>query len=198
MVRNKEHDAEPPEGQDLPALDAMAPQRKPEPWVTRRCQRVGAVWKGDPPRGLPSCAGVCGVHAHDRGGRVDLRDSGDGGAGRASGSPSELRPSSAGCSRRGRGRSACRWRRWSRSEGISPISASPSGDPRPTFCPDEATADDTSGSGKTCDNPGWSSLCAFEDRGLSTRGLGGATPGPHSVLGTVGHPCACTRRTLPP
>jgi hypothetical protein len=87
--------------------------------------------KCDPPRGLLAYAGVCGARAHDRGGRVDLRGSDDDGDGRASGSPSGPRSSSAGCNRHGRGRSACRWRRSTGSEGISPASASSTGDPRP-------------------------------------------------------------------
>jgi hypothetical protein len=120
------------------------------------------AWKGDPPRGAPRCADVCGGRAHDRGGRADLQGSGDGVAGLASGSPSGPRPSSGGCNRRGPGRSVCRWRRGPGSEGISPASASSTGNPRPTVRPDKDTTDDAPGSRKTCDNPGWSSLCALK------------------------------------
>jgi hypothetical protein len=87
--------------------------------------------KCDPPRGLLAYSGACGVRAPDHGGQVDLRGSGDDGDGHASGSPSGLGPSSAGCSRRARGRSACRWRRSTGSEGISPASTSSTEDPRP-------------------------------------------------------------------
>jgi len=38
--------------------------------------------------------------------------------------------------------------------------------------PTRNTAADAPRPHKTCDNPGWSSLCAYEDRGSSTRGLG--------------------------
>jgi hypothetical protein len=38
--------------------------------------------------------------------------------------------------------------------------------------PTRNTAADAPRSTQTCDNPGWSSLCAFEDRGSSTRGSG--------------------------
>ena len=155
------------------------------------------AWKGDPPRGPPRCADVGGGRALDRGGRADLRDSDDGGGGHAEGSRSEPRRSSAGCNRRGRGRSVCRWRRGSGNEGISPVAAPSAGDPRPAVRPDEDTAADAPGSRKTCDNPGWSSLCAFEDRGSSTRGLGASTPGPHLLLGTVGHEQVCLHRALP-
>jgi hypothetical protein len=157
---------------------------------------AGPAWKGDPPRGVPRYPDACGGRAPDRGGRADLPDSGDGGDERASGSPSEPRRSSGGCSRRGPGRSACRWRRGSGSGGISPVSASSTRDPQLTVRPDEDTADDAPGSRKTCDNPGWSSLCAFEDRGSSTRGPGAPTPGPHSFLETVGHERVCTHRAL--
>ncbi len=51
--------------------------------------------------------------------------------------------------------------------------------------PTRNTAADTPRSPKTCDNPGWSSLCAYEDRGSSTRGLGALTPGPHWLRATV-------------
>ena len=158
----------------------------------------GPAWKGDPPRGLLPCAGVCGVRAPDRGGRADLRGSDDGGGGRAVGSLSGPRMSSEGCSRRGRGHSACRWRRPSRSAGISPVSASSKVFPRSTSCPNEDTADDAPRSRKTCDNPGWSSLCLFESRGSSTRGPGAFTPGPHSLLGTVGQECGSTHRSMRP
>ena len=53
--------------------------------------------------------------------------------------------------------------------------------------PTRNTAADTPRSPQTCDNPGWSSLCAFEDRGSSTRGLGALTPGPHLLRATLGH-----------
>jgi hypothetical protein len=158
----------------------------------------GPAWKGDPPRGLLPCAGVCGVRAPHLGGRVGLRGSDDGGDGRAVGSRSGPRPSSEGCSKRGHGHSACRWRRPSCSAGISPAAASPSGDPRPAVRPNEDTADDAPGSRKTCDNPGWSSLCLFESRGSSTRGPGASTPGPHSLLGTVGQECGSTHRSMRP
>ncbi len=153
------------------------------------------AWKGDPPRGPPRCADVGGGRALDRGGRADLRDSDDGGGGHAEGSRSEPRRSSAGCNRRGRGRSVCRWRRGSGNEGISPVAAPSAGDPRPAVRPDEDTAADAPGSRKTCDNPGWSSLCAFEDRGSSTRGLGASTPGPHWLLATVGQKRVRSHRT---
>ena len=52
--------------------------------------------------------------------------------------------------------------------------------------PTRNTAADTPGSPQTCDNPGRPSLCAFEDRGSSTRGLGALTPGPHLLRATVG------------
>lgn len=48
--------------------------------------------------------------------------------------------------------------------------------------PAARTTDDAPGSGKTCDNPGWSSLWVFEDGCSSTRGLGASTPGPHLLL----------------
>lgn len=51
--------------------------------------------------------------------------------------------------------------------------------------PTRNTTADPPGSPQTCDNPGWSSLCAFEDRGSSTRGLGALTPGPHLLRATV-------------
>ncbi len=38
--------------------------------------------------------------------------------------------------------------------------------------PTRNTTADAPGSPQTCHNPGWSSLCAFEDRGSSTRGPG--------------------------
>ncbi len=158
----------------------------------------GPAWKGDPPRGLLRRAGACGVRARNRGGRAGLRGSGGGGDGRVVGSRSVPRQRTEGCSRHGRGRSACRWRRQSRSAGISPVSVSSSENPRPGLRPDEDTADHAPGSRKTCDNPGWSSLCAFESRGSSTRGPGAPTPGPHSLLGTVGHKCGCTHRALQP
>jgi hypothetical protein len=154
------------------------------------------AWKGDPPRGVPCGADGGGGRVHDRGDRADLPGSGDGDGGRASGCPSGPRLRSGGCSRRGPGRSACRWRRGPGSEDISPASASSTGNPRPTVRPDKDTTDDAPGSRKTCDNPGWSSLCAFEDRGSSTRGLGAATPGPHSLLGTVGQRVVCLHRVL--
>ena len=152
--------------------------------------------KGDPPRGPPGRVGGGDGRARGRGDRVDLRGSGDDDGGRAEGSRSEPRPSSEGCSRRGRGHSACRWRRSTGSEGISLVAASPSGVPRPAVRPNEDTTDDAPGSRKTCDNPGGSSLCAYEDRGSSTRGLGASTPGPHSVLATVGHPWVCKQRRV--
>ena len=58
--------------------------------------------------------------------------------------------------------------------------------------PTRNTAADAPRSPKTCDNPGWSSLCAFEDRGSSTRGLGALTPGPHLLRATVGQTPART------
>jgi len=172
------HAVEPPGRWDRRVAVAVGP----EPWTPRHCQRMGLARKGDPPRGALQGADGGGARVLDRGDRGDLRGSGDGGGGRACSSRSGPRPSSAGCSRRVRGRSACRWRRGSGSAGISPVSASPWGDPRPAVRRDEDTTDDVPGSGKTCDNPGWSSLCAFEDRGSSTRGLGASTPGPHLLL----------------
>jgi len=172
------HAVEPPGRRDRRVAVAVGP----EPWTARRCQRTGLARKGDPPRGLLRGADGGGARVLDRGDRVALRGSGDGAGGRVCSSRSGPRPSSAGCSRRAPGRSACRWRREPGSAGISPVSASPWGDPRPTVRRNEDTTDDAPGSGKTCDNPGWSSLCAFEDRGSSTRGLGVATPGPHLLL----------------
>ncbi len=47
--------------------------------------------------------------------------------------------------------------------------------------PTRNTAADAPRSPQTCDNPGWSSLCAFEDRGSSTRGLGARYSGSSSA-----------------
>ena len=52
--------------------------------------------------------------------------------------------------------------------------------------PTRNTTADAPRSPQTCDNPGWSSLCAYEDRGSSTRGLGALTPGPHLLRATLG------------
>ena len=172
------HVVEPPGDRDRRVAVAVGPPL----WTARHCQRTGLARKGDPPRASLQGADGGGAGVHDRGDRADLPGSGDGDGGRASGCPSGPRLRSGGCSRRDPGRSACRWRRGPGSAGISPVSASPWGDPRPTVRRDEDTTDDVPGSGKTCDNPGWSSLCAFEDRGSSTRGLGAATPGPHLLL----------------
>ena len=188
------HAVEPPGGWDRRVAMALGP----ELWTARHCQTTRWGRKGDPPRGAPRCADVCGGRAHDRGGRADLQGSGDGVAGLASGSPSGPRPSSGGCNRRGPGRSVCRWRRGPGSEGILPASVSSTGNPRPTVRPDKDTTDDAPGSRKTCDNPGWSSLCLFESRGSSTRGPGASTPGPHSLLGTVGQECGSTHRSMRP
>ncbi len=152
------HAVEPPGRWDRRVAVAVGP----ELWTARHCQKTRRVRKGDPPRGGLRAADVCGALALDRGDRADLRGSGDGGDGRAADSRSGPRPCSAGCSRRGPDRSACRWRRGPDSAGISPVSASPWGDPRPTVRRDEDTTDDVPGSRKTCDNPGWSSLCALK------------------------------------
>jgi hypothetical protein len=93
--------------------------------------------KGDPPRESPRDVDVGGARAPGRSGRADLRGSSGGAGARTAGSPSGLRPSSVGCSRRGPGRSACRWRTRPGSEGISPTAASPSGNPRPAVRSDE-------------------------------------------------------------
>ncbi len=134
-------------------------------FAVRPCQTRGKLRKGDPPRGPLRSDDVCGVRVPDRGGRVGLRSSFDGGDGRVAGSRNGLRPSSADCSRRGRDRSACRSRTRSDSEGISRVSASPAAHPRPALCPNEATTDDVPESRKTCDNPGRSSFC-LRERGL--------------------------------
>jgi len=154
------------------------------------------AWKGDPPRGAPRCADVCGGRAHDRGGRADLQGSGDGVAGLASGSPNGPRPSSGGCNRRGPGRSVCRWRRGPGSEGISPASASSTGNPRPTVRPRQGHDRRRSRIAKNVRQSGLVELVCLEDRGSSTRGPGAPTPGPHSLLGTVGQSVVCLHRVL--
>ena len=55
--------------------------------------------------------------------------------------------------------------------------------------PTRNTAADAPGSPQTCDNPGRSSLCAFEDRGSSTRGLGARYSG-SSLASGEGRPHA--------
>ena len=55
--------------------------------------------------------------------------------------------------------------------------------------PTRNTAADAPRSTKTCDNPGWSSLCAYEDRGSSTRGLGARYSG-SSLASADGRPDA--------
>ncbi len=154
------HGAELPQRWNQSMLcSATARLSESQRFAVRPCQTRGRLRKGDPPRGPLRSDDVCGVRVPDRGGRVGLRSSFDGGDGRVAGSRNGLRPSSADCSRRGRDRSACRSRTRSDSEGISPVSASPAAHPRPALCPNEATADNVPESRKTCDNPGRSSFC---------------------------------------
>jgi hypothetical protein len=148
---------------------------------------VPASWKRDPPRGRHLRDGEGAVRAPGRDGRGGPPGFGDGAALPDEGTHCELRPSNAGHSRHGRGRSVCRWRRGSDSAGSARCAPSCSAAPMSSVRPDEDTTCDTPSCPKTCDNPGWSSLCLV-DRGSSTRGLGACTPGPHLVQGDARPP----------
>jgi len=164
------------------------------PGETPHCPNEPWRRKGDPPRGPLRGACVDADYARDRGDRADLRGFGDGGGGRVGGWQNGPRRSNGGCSRRVHDRSACRWRRRSRSQGIGPAALAASQNPRLLVQSDEDITIDPSECPKTCDNPGWSSLC-LEDRGSSNRGLGAVTPGPHLVLGTIRQKCGGMHRS---
>jgi hypothetical protein len=144
-----------------------------------------SAWKGDPPRELTRCAFVYADRVRDPGDRADPQDCSDDAASPVCSSPSGPRQNTADCSRRGPGRSVGKWRKRSGSAGIGPAGRSDPAHPSSLARPDEDITIDAPKCPKTCDNPERSSLC-LEDRGSSNRGLGGATPGPHLLLATVG------------
>ena len=186
-ARSEVHEVESPRVLDRWAAGARASRGLPQSGAARHCQTRRRLRKRDPPRESPRCVDGGGGRAPGRGGRADLRGSDDGGGERTVGSPSGLPPSSVGCSRRGPGRTACRWRIRSGSVDISPVAGSPSEVPRPAVRPDEEHGRRHPQTHPNVRQSGWSSLCAYEDRGSSTRGLGALTPGPHLLRATVGH-----------
>jgi len=150
-----------------------------------------SAWKGDPPRGLTRCGFVYADRARDPGDRAGPQDCSDDAASPVCSSPIGPRQSTAGCSRRDPGRSACRSQKRSGSADIGPAARSARAHPPSLVQPDEDITIDAPRCPKTCDNPGRSSLC-LEDRGSSTRGLGATTPGPHLLRATVGQEPALT------